>query len=114
MSQSWKAEERRIAAALGTVRNPSNGRVCADIDTPAYAIECKKRRSLPAWLLKAISQAQAACKGAQRPVVVLSLAPGSGVPTRRFVLLPWADWLALVNGPDYAVHLGNNGHEVQE
>ena len=99
--QSWKVEERRIAAALGTVRNPSNGRVNADISTPRFAIECKKRKALPLWLRKAVLQARAGCVGTQRPVTVLSLAPGPGVAIRRYVVLEWADFLSLANGPDF-------------
>ena len=111
--QSWKAEERTIAAALGGRRNPNNGRAQSDVTAPRFGVECKKRRTLPAWLLRATLQARAGCTGAQTPVTVLSLAPGPGVPIRRFVVLEWGDWLALVNGPDYAEMMANGGHEDQ-
>ena len=111
---SWKAEERRIAAALGGRRNPNNGRAQSDVSSALFGVECKKRRSLPAWLLRATQQARAGCTGAQTPVTVLSLAPGPGVPIRRFVVLEWRDWLALANGPDYGEMMSNTGHEDQQ
>ncbi len=97
--QSWKAEERRIAGALGTVRNPNSGRAQSDISTPRFGVEVKKRRTLPLWLRRAVLQARAGCTGTQTPITVLSLAPGAGVPIQRYALIEWADFLALVNGP---------------
>ena len=109
--QSWKREERTIAAALGGHRNPNNGRAQSDVTAPRFAVECKKRRSLPAWLLRAAEQARAGATAAQTPITVLSLAPRPGVPIRRFVLLDWGDWHAVVNGPDYSEMMANGGHE---
>jgi hypothetical protein len=109
--QSWKAEERTIAAALGGRRNPNNGRAQSDVSSPRFAVECKKRKSLPLWLRKAVLQARAGCVGAQRPVTVLSLAPGPGTPIQRYVVLEFDDFLALANGPDFAEAHADGGHE---
>ena len=49
---NWKNFERRVAAKLGGKRIPITGRECLDIDHPFLDIECKYRKSLPAWLFK--------------------------------------------------------------
>ncbi len=73
--KDWKACERRIAKLLGGQRIPVTGRQrgeTPDIEHATLSIEVKSRKSLPAWLLDALSQAQAASKdGKKMPVVVL-------------------------------------------
>ena len=73
--KNWKVCERRIAELLSGQRIPVTGRQrgdTADIEHAALSIEVKSRKSLPAWLLKALNQAQAASKdGRKMPVVVL-------------------------------------------
>ena len=73
--KDWKACERRIAELLGGQRVPVTGRQrgdTPDIEHATLSIEVKSRKSLPAWLLKALNQAQAATKdGKKMPVVVL-------------------------------------------
>jgi hypothetical protein len=73
--KDWKACERRIAELLGGQRIPVTGRQrgdTPDIEHAALSIEVKSRKSLPAWLLDALNQAQAASKdGKKMPVVVL-------------------------------------------
>ena len=49
---NWKNFERRVAAKVGGKRIPITGRKCLDIDHPTLDIECKYRKSLPAWLFK--------------------------------------------------------------
>jgi hypothetical protein len=73
--KDWKTAERRIAKLLGGRRVPVTGRQrgdTPDIEHATLSIEVKSRKSLPAWLLKALNQAQAATKdGKKMPVVVL-------------------------------------------
>jgi len=52
LMSNWKNFERRVAAKLGGQRIPITGRECLDIDHPYLDIECKYRKSLPAWLFK--------------------------------------------------------------
>ena len=49
---NWKNFERRVAAKVGGRRIPITGRAGVDIDHPTLDIECKYRKSLPAWLFK--------------------------------------------------------------
>ena len=49
---NWKNFERRVAAKVGGKRIPIPGRKCLDIAHPTLDIECKYRKSLPAWLFK--------------------------------------------------------------
>lgn len=59
----WKATERRIAALLGGKRVPVSGRGrgdAPDVAHPWLSIEVQDRASLPAWLVKALAQAEAA------------------------------------------------------
>jgi hypothetical protein len=75
MSDSrWKATERKIAALLGGRRVPVSGRGrgdAPDVAHPWFAIECKDRATLPAWLLDALAQAEASAQPDQLPVAVL-------------------------------------------
>lgn len=98
---------------LNTHRNPNNGRAQSDISTARFGVECKKRRTLPAWLTKATQQARAGATGLLTPVTVLSLAPGPGVPIQRYVVLEFGDFLTLANGRDYLEAHADGGHEDQ-
>ncbi len=72
--KDWKACERKIAEILGGVRVPVTGRqrgATPDIEHPTLSIEVKSRKSLSAWLLDALEQAQAASKDGRLPVAVL-------------------------------------------
>jgi hypothetical protein len=89
MSEAWKAHERAIAKALGGRRQPNTGRLSPDVVSHQWAIEVKARRSLPQWLLKAVSQAQEGARATGRlPVVVLVHAPGKGRKAQRYALMP--------------------------
>lgn len=70
---NWKRFERRVAAKFGGERIPITGRKELDIRHPTYGIECKYRKSLPAWLFKhAVGQAvTGSAKSGKIPVVVL-------------------------------------------
>lgn len=96
--KDWKACERRIAKLLGGQRIPVTGRQrgdTPDIEHPALSIEVKSRKSLPAWLLDALNQAQAASKdGKKMPVVVLHQDHA-----------PYAHSLVVLRLKDFADHL---------
>jgi hypothetical protein len=70
----WKKTERAIAQRLGGERVPVPGRArgsAPDIAHDWLCPEVKHRKSIPLWLLQAVSQAQAAARGDQLPVVVV-------------------------------------------
>ena len=72
--KAWKKAERRIAELLGGRRIPVSGRQrgdCPDVEHPTLSIECKTRRSLPAWIEDAMKQAEASARNGRLPVVVL-------------------------------------------
>jgi hypothetical protein len=72
--KDWKACERKIAEILGGVRVPVSGRqrgATPDVEHPILSIEVKSRKTIPAWLLDALDQAQAASKNGRLPVAVL-------------------------------------------
>ena len=85
----WKRHERQVAQLLGGRRQPNTGRPSPDVLSPQWAIEVKTRRSLPRWLLTALSQAEAGGRATgRRPLLVLVHAPGQGRKARRFAILP--------------------------
>jgi hypothetical protein len=91
----WKRHERLVAGALGGRRQPITGRPSPDVLTPEWACEVKTRRSLPRWLLMALSQAEAGGRATgRRPLLVLVYAPGQGRKARRFAILPLEALLA--------------------
>ncbi len=96
--KDWKACERRIAELLGGQRIPVTGRQrgeTPDIEHEALSIEVKSRKSLPAWLLDALNQAQAASKEDKKiPVVVLHQDHA-----------PYAHSLVVLKLKDFADHL---------
>ena len=96
--KDWKVCERRIAELLGGQRVPITGRQrgdTPDIEHAALSIEVKSRKSLPAWLLKALNQAQAASNdGKKMPVVVLHQDHA-----------PYAHSLVVLKLKDFADHL---------
>ena len=96
--KDWKQAERRIAEILGGQHIPVTGRQrgdTPDIEHAALSIEVKSRKSLPAWLLDALNQAQAASKdGKKMPVVVLHQDHA-----------PYAHSLVVLKLKDFADHL---------
>jgi hypothetical protein len=72
--KDWKACERRIAELFGGQRVPVSGRARGDAPDVAHqrlSIEVKSRKTLPAWLLDALAQAQAASGDERLPVAIL-------------------------------------------
>jgi hypothetical protein len=85
----WKRCEREIAKLLGGRRQPITGRPSADVLTPQWAVEVKLRSRLPQWLLRGLSQAEAAAKETGRmPLLVLVFPQGKGRWPKRLVVLP--------------------------
>jgi hypothetical protein len=88
----WKRHERAIARDLGTARLPNSGRAQPDCRAGGVAYQVKTRRTLPAWLLAAVAQAERDAGDDDLPAVVLVVAR-QGVKARRFVVLPWDAWV---------------------
>lgn len=71
MTKTWKEHERRTARRLSGVRSGNTGTAVADVTAGAWAVECKSRRDLPAWLLDAMTQAKRNALAGQTGIVVL-------------------------------------------
>ena len=72
--KAWKVCERRVAELLGGKRVPVSGQTRGDhphVEHTTLSIECKSRKTLPAWIEDAMKQAEASAKDGQLPVVVL-------------------------------------------
>lgn len=52
---AWKDNERRIARALNGQRLGPTGKSNEDVNAPGFAVECKQRESLPAWLCEPLA-----------------------------------------------------------
>lgn len=94
---AWKRTERSVAALLGGQRVPVSGRGRGDAPDVAHlrlAIEVKHRRSVPAWLLDAMAQAQASVRGDRVPVAVIHCHGGRHADDLAMVRL--ADLVALL------------------
>lgn len=97
---NWKHCERKIAQLVGGKRVPVSGRheQSADIEHPALAIEVKARKQLPAWLLRAMEQAEASADDGRIPVVVLH--QSGDRYTDSIALLRLGDLQELMNRSD--------------
>jgi hypothetical protein len=59
--KDWKQAERQIARLLGSIRVPTIGHqrgVTPKVEHERSDVEVKRRKSLPVWLLHALTQAQ--------------------------------------------------------
>ena len=93
--RGWKRTERLIARILGGTRVPVSGRGRGDqpdVRHPWLSIEVKARAELPAWLLDALAQAEAAATPDQLPIAVLHEAGQRH--DRALVVLRLADFVA--------------------
>jgi len=94
--RSWKRCESRIAEIVGGRRIPVTGRKGADVLTDRLAVEVKARKSLPAYLLAWIEQAEAGAPDGRLPIVVLHQA---GRPhTDDLVMLRLSDFVEWLGG----------------
>ena len=92
--RGWKVTERKVAALLGGRRVPVSGRGrgdTPDVAHPWLSIEVKDRATLPAWLLEALAQAEAAAGSDQLPIAVLHEAGRRH--DRALVVLRLADFI---------------------
>ncbi len=97
--KAWKRCEREIAGIVGGKRIPVTGRGrgdAPDIRHPWLSIEVKSRRSFPAWLLKAVTQARAAATEYQLPLAVLH--QEGCQHNSDLVVLRLADWVEWFGG----------------
>ena len=89
----WKAAERATAKALGTTRNPSNGRRQNDIDAGPWAIEHKSTLRPMAFIRNAMHQAIEGARKrdeGQTPLVVIY--SGKGHERERYVVMRFRDF----------------------
>jgi hypothetical protein len=84
---------------LGTERLPNAGRAQPDCRAGEWAVQVKTRRTLPAWLLAAVDQAERDAGDDEQPAVVL-VAARQGAKARRLVVLPFDAWMST--GPNGA------------
>lgn len=90
--RTWQRHEAHVAQALGVQRNGNRG---ADAANEWLAVECKSWAKLPAKVVAALQQAEAAA-GGRVAVAVLHQ-----VGERRehdLVVLRWADFAGLLLG----------------
>ena len=95
----WKATERAVAERLGGKRIPITGRqrgATADATSRGNWLspEIKDRAKLPNWLMEALSQAIAAVRGDQIPIVILH--EKGQFHDNDLVLVRLHDWCDLV------------------
>jgi hypothetical protein len=74
LDKAWKACERRVARYIGGLRKPITGRQrgdAPDVEHNWLGVEVKYRKKLPDWIKDAMSQAKAASRQSQMPVVII-------------------------------------------
>jgi hypothetical protein len=72
--KDWESCERRVAEKSGGKHLPVFGRArgyAPNVSHDRLTIAVKNRKTLPAWLLNALTQAQAATKDGRMPVAIL-------------------------------------------
>ena len=93
---TWKEHERRTARRLSGVRNGNTGKPTSDVTAGPWAIECKSRKDLPAWLLDAMTQARRNAGAGQTGLVVLHQVGGRS--DKDIVCMTLADFTAWAGG----------------
>ena len=93
---AWKQHERRTARRLSGVRSPNTGKQTADVTAGPWAVECKARKDLPAWLLDAMNQAKRNAGAGQTGIVVLHQVGQRS--DKDIVCLTLADFTAWAGG----------------
>jgi hypothetical protein len=88
---NFKVHERKTATLLGGKRNiDGKGGAACDVVHDAFAVECKTRKDVPKWLVRAMQQARLAAQEGQLPLVVVH--PHGGQYDNDFVILRMADF----------------------
>ena len=96
----WKRFERVCAKRLGGVRAGPTGRNGPDVLHDHLAIQCKERKSLPGWLIDAMSQAVRDAKDGQLPLAILHVAGGRHDDDLVVVrLADWEAWYGAIEPP---------------
>lgn len=99
MAKRWKRHELESAKALGTERNPSNGRRQNDIDAGPWAIEHKSTKRPQAFIRKAMKQAvEGAKKRGQGQTPIVVICAGFGHELERYVVFRFADFVEWHGG----------------
>jgi hypothetical protein len=93
MTKTWKEHERRTARRLSGIRNGNRGTATSDVTAGRYAVECKSRKALPAWLLDALNQAARNAGEGQIGIVVLHQVGQRS--DNDIICIRLADWLAV-------------------
>ena len=93
MAKRWKNHELETAKALGTTRNPSNGRRQNDIDAGPFAIEHKSTLRPMAFIRNAMHQAiEGAIKHATNQTPIVVIYSGKGHERERYVVMRFEDF----------------------
>lgn len=88
---NWKGHERRIAKALGTVRNGPTGKATSDVDTEWLCVEAKSWKGGVKRVESALEQAERAALSSQLPIAVIhTLGKHS---KNDLVIMRWSDFL---------------------
>ena len=95
-TSAWKEHERRVSRRLSGQRSPNTGKQTADVTAGPWAIECKARKDLPAWLLNAMTQARRNAGDGQTGIVVLHQVGQRS--DKDIVCLTLADFTAWAGG----------------
>lgn len=93
----WKQQERSVAARLGGIRLPNNGRGQPDVRAPGLAVQVKTMQQMPLWLTAAVAQATRDADPGELPIVVFCVA-ARGRTTRRLLVVD-LDALTTWQGP---------------
>ena len=96
MTKTWKEHERRTARRLSGQRNGNTGKPTSDVTAGPWAVECKSRKGLPAWLLDAMAQARKNAGAGQTGLVVLHQVGQRS--DKDIVCMTLADFTAWVGG----------------
>ena len=82
-----KEYERRVAAALGGVRNIDKSRPHTDVETSGWVYEVKSTQAaVPAWLQKAMSQLALASDESLKPMGGVVKVYTRGAKARAFLI----------------------------
>ena len=104
-NKTWKKHELRVAAKLNGRRVGNSGRNTEDVTHAWLSIECKARKSLPAWLKTAMTQARVNADEDKLPIVVLH--ERNQRSANDLVVIRMADfqeWFANDYGGEYDDH----------
>lgn len=89
---NWKQQEREIAKEMGDYhRMPNVGKGQPDIIAGPWAVQVKKRKTLPRWFIRAHEQARRDADN-KTPLVVFCEVK-QGVKAKRYVCMTFEDWL---------------------